>query len=122
MKKPDSPKPPPPPENAPITEALPPPSTRGSGHELERTFKAALARLANGISPAGVAALYADWFIHLALSPEKQLELQEKAVRKMMRFTSYAAEAAADPETPPCIEPLPQDRPLQKRCLAAMAL
>jgi polyhydroxyalkanoate synthase len=44
------------------------------------------------------------------LAPGKQLQLVEKAGRKAIRLSMYAANAAGDPETPPCIDPLPQDR------------
>jgi polyhydroxyalkanoate synthase len=77
---------------------------------LDRAFKANLARLTAGVSPAGVAGVYFDWLSHLALSPGKQLELVEKAARKFVRFSRYAGRTAVDPNTPPCIDPLPQDR------------
>jgi polyhydroxyalkanoate synthase len=77
---------------------------------LDRAFKANLARLTNGISPAGMAALYVDWLAHLALSPGKQLELVEKAARKSARLALYLGQTASGTEAPPCIEPLPQDR------------
>ena len=77
---------------------------------LDRAFKANLARLTNGISPAGMVALYVDWLAHLALSPGKQLQLMEKAARKSARFTLHASHTATQPDAAPCIEPLPQDR------------
>jgi polyhydroxyalkanoate synthase subunit PhaC len=77
---------------------------------LDRTFKANLARITQGITPAGLARAYFDWFTHLMLAPGKQLQLVEKTGRKATRLAIYAAKAAADPKTPPCIEPLPQDR------------
>jgi len=77
---------------------------------VDRAFKANLARLTAGISPAGLARVYFDWLSHLALSPGKQLELMEKAARKVARFSRYAGQTAINPSTPPCIDPLPQDR------------
>lgn len=77
---------------------------------LDRAFKANLARLTNGISPAGMTALHVDWLAHLALSPGKQLQLMEKAARKNARLALYAGQSATQPKLPPCIEPLPQDR------------
>ena len=77
---------------------------------LDRAFKANLARLTAGITPAGLSGIYFDWLSHLALSPGKQLELSEKAARKLTRFAHHAGQLALDPSTPPCIEPLPQDR------------
>jgi hypothetical protein len=56
------------------------------------------------------------------LAPGKQLQLIEKAGRKAARLAIYAANAAADPETPPCIEPLAPGSSLQRRGLAWMAV
>ena len=81
-----------------------------TAHVLDRAFKANLAQLTAGITPAGLAGIYFDWLSHLALSPGKQLELIEKAGRKLARFAQYAGQSALDFDTPPCIEPLPQDR------------
>lgn len=72
---------------------------------FDHAFKANLARLTGGISPGGIASLYFNWLTHLALSPGKQIELVEKASRKLTRFALHAGQGGADP----CIEPLPQD-------------
>ncbi|NIR29956.1 MAG: alpha/beta fold hydrolase [Gammaproteobacteria bacterium] len=77
---------------------------------VDRTMHAALARATHGISPAVPATAYMDWLVHLAVSPGKQARLAEKALRKLARLNLYAAQRAVDPETPPCIEPLSQDR------------
>jgi polyhydroxyalkanoate synthase len=77
---------------------------------IDRAFKAHLARFTLGISPAGILSKYFEWLAHLSVSPGKQLQLIEKAQRKNSRFMVYASSYARDPKTPPCIEPLPQDR------------
>lgn len=77
---------------------------------VDRAFKANLARLTQGVTPAGIARAYFDWLTHLTLAPGKQLQLIEKIGRKATRLAMYAANVAANPKTPPCIEPLPQDR------------
>jgi len=79
-------------------------------HALDRAFKANLARLTAGITPAGLASVYFEWLTHLALSPGKQVELGEKALRKSLRLGQYVNRLARDPGTAPCIEPMPQDR------------
>ncbi|MEM8948678.1 MAG: alpha/beta fold hydrolase [Pseudomonadota bacterium] len=79
-------------------------------YALDRAFKANIARLTTGISPAGMMALYVDWLAHLALSPGKQLQLMEKASRKAVRLALYLGQAAAGTNPAPAIEPLPQDR------------
>jgi polyhydroxyalkanoate synthase len=77
---------------------------------MDRLLHAAVGRVTLGISPVSLALAFADWSLQLAFSPGKQQQLVEKAVRKATRFSLYALRAAADPETPACIEPLPQDR------------
>jgi len=79
-------------------------------HAYDRAFRATLARATGGVSPAGLIETYVDWLAHLAISPGKQAQLVEKAARKALRLALYANRAATEPETPPCIEPLPQDR------------
>ncbi|XKE44345.1 alpha/beta fold hydrolase [Halomonas organivorans] len=77
---------------------------------LDRAFNASLARWTAGISPAGLASLYGEWLMHLALAPGKQLELGEKAARKTARMARYVQRLATDPVCEPCIEPMVQDR------------
>ena len=77
---------------------------------IDRLMNAAMARLTLSISPASLALAYFDWALHFAVSPGKQEALFEKALRKATRFGVHAMRSVAAPETPPCIEPLPQDR------------
>lgn len=77
---------------------------------IDHAFKANLARLTLGISPAGLATSYFNWLGHLALSPGKHMELVEKAARKAARLAIHAGTAGMNAEAAPCIEPLPQDR------------
>jgi polyhydroxyalkanoate synthase subunit PhaC len=77
---------------------------------IDRLLHASQARLTGSLSPAALMEPFADWAMHLANAPGKQTALVEKAVRKLVRFGLYLARAANDPDTPPCIEPLPQDR------------
>ena len=76
---------------------------------IDRLVSANLARGTGGISPAVLAMAYLDWLMHLGLSPGKQALLNEKAIRKMVRLALYAFKSSQNPDTPPCIEPLPQD-------------
>jgi polyhydroxyalkanoate synthase len=91
---------------AEIAEAI---SLPVSPRTIDRFFHAALGRLSLGVSPAALMLAYVDWLFHLSMAPGKQAELAQKALRKAVRFAAYAARAAAHPETPPCIQPLPQD-------------
>lgn len=76
---------------------------------IDRVFHAWLAKLTSGLSPAALMLAYADWSAHLAISPGKQHELIEKALRKATRIAVYAAREAWRPQGGCCIEPLPQD-------------
>ncbi|MCB1919978.1 MAG: polyhydroxyalkanoic acid synthase, partial [Candidatus Competibacteraceae bacterium] len=76
---------------------------------IDRMVNANLARGTAGISPAVLAMAYLDWLMHLGLSPGKQALLNEKAVRKVVRLALYAWKFSQNPDTLPCIEPLPQD-------------
>ncbi len=84
---------------------------------LDRAHHAALAHLTGGMSPAALAQAFADWAIHLALSPGKQLQLYQKAWRKSVRLQLHATEclAHAGRGVPPCITPLPQDQRFRAR-------
>jgi len=53
---------------------------------------------------------YVDWLVHLGISPAKQFQLMEKAVRKSLRFGLYTTQYPFDRDTEPCVEPLPQDK------------
>jgi len=76
----------------------------------DRTLHAATARMTGGLSPAALAQAYWDWAAHLAAAPGKRMQLADKAVRKAMRFGTYALRYAAEgPDAEACIEPLPQD-------------
>jgi polyhydroxyalkanoate synthase len=81
------------------------------GEVLDHAFRAALARLTGGLSPAAMALVWADWAIHLAASPGKQALLAQKAVRKLTRFQRHVVETLVHGGTAgPCIDPLAQDR------------
>ena len=77
---------------------------------IDRMVHAATSQFTLGISPAAMTVAFADWATHLAWAPGKQHVLLTKALRKAARFDTYAARCAADPNTPCCIEPLPQDK------------
>jgi polyhydroxyalkanoate synthase len=80
-----------------------------SARTIDRFFSAVLGRLTIGISPAGFMTAWLEWLSHLATSPGKQVELMQKAARKATRFIVNMAHTVTNPETPPCIDPLPQD-------------
>ncbi|MGE0750990.1 MAG: PHA/PHB synthase family protein [Variibacter sp.] len=78
---------------------------------IDRATHAAAARLTFGLSPAAMIEAYVDWVIHLTFSPGKQLQLGDKAFRKMLRFANYVSRCSTQRDNVgPCIEPLPQDK------------
>ncbi|MEO8309591.1 MAG: alpha/beta fold hydrolase [Caldimonas sp.] len=66
--------------------------------DLDRSLQAELAQLTHGISPAAIAAAYLDWWVHLAISPGKQLSLLSKASENIRQLALLAAatDAAGD--------------------------
>ncbi|MDE2400509.1 MAG: polyhydroxyalkanoic acid synthase [Burkholderiales bacterium] len=76
--------------------------------DLDRSTHAALNQFTKGISPASLTLSYLDWWLHLVSAPGKQLELADKARRKL----TCMARTASRPPVPsqPCITPLPQDQ------------
>ncbi len=76
---------------------------------VDRLFHARLGKATFGLSPASLMVTYLDWLAHIMISPGKQAELMEKVRRKTTRFAVYAAKSALNPDTPPVIDPLPQD-------------
>jgi polyhydroxyalkanoate synthase len=77
---------------------------------MDKMVHSVISRFTVGISPAALMLAYLDWFVHFGISPAKQLELVQKALRKAVRFYIYASRCASGKETQPCIEPLPQDK------------
>ncbi|HXZ01849.1 MAG TPA: alpha/beta fold hydrolase [Stellaceae bacterium] len=76
---------------------------------IDRLLHAWQGRLTSFLAPAALLLPFTDWAVHLANAPGKQAALIEKALRKWARFGLYLARSATDKDTPPCIEPLPQD-------------
>lgn len=79
-------------------------------HTMDRAFRANLARMTFGITPAGLANIWFDWMSHLSISPGKQIELVEKAARKSTKYARYVGQLAMRPDTPACIKPMANDR------------
>ncbi len=76
---------------------------------LDLPLKVALARLANGISPAALAMAHFDWLAHLAASPSKQAELSASALRKWLLWLQFAAQAWQGPDRQRAA-PVPEDK------------
>jgi len=88
-------------------------SAHPGGPTLDRLMQAWLGRLTLGISPASLMSAYFDWLVHLAISPGKQGELMEKAVREAMQFNLHVFRNAFDFAAEPYISPPSQDHRFQ---------
>lgn len=77
------------------TPALPlrDPHPQPHAQPLDLPLKSAVARFANGISPASLAIANADWLAHLAVSPSKQAELASSALRRWLAWMQYGLQA-----------------------------
>ncbi|MEO7578942.1 MAG: alpha/beta fold hydrolase [Massilia sp.] len=78
--------------------------------DADRLLHALMAQATQGISPISLALAFADWGMHLALSPAKWQYLAEKAWKKDMRWMNYATRVTLGMPVEDCITPLPQDR------------
>ncbi|MGP8191872.1 MAG: PHA/PHB synthase family protein [Methylovirgula sp.] len=81
-----------------------------AGASVDHAFHAMLAKFTGGLSPMAIYGAFADWGIHLAISPGKQMQLAGKAMRKWMRFVDLATTMLPGAHGCHCIEPLPQDK------------
>ncbi len=83
------------------------------GHEtlraLDRMQVAAIGKLTGGLSPAALALAGFDWWMHLARSPGKQIELAAEAARKSAHLWTQLAASAGGQAAPARVEPLPGD-------------
>lgn len=76
---------------------------------MDKVAHASIARATMGIAPAALTEAFTDWALHLSVSPGKQLELREKALRKSGRLAQFIGRCATERDAHPCIDPLPQD-------------
>ncbi|MGE0031531.1 MAG: PHA/PHB synthase family protein [Steroidobacteraceae bacterium] len=60
---------------------------------VEREFRAMLAKMTGGLAPQDYGTAFWDWWLNLAKSPEKQLELQRTAMKQAMDLWRFNAEA-----------------------------
>lgn len=82
----------------------------GIAELIDRSVGAMRAQWTLGVAPDALGAAFADWWLHLASAPGRQLLLTVKAARKWQRLIDYVARAAASGgEGQRCIQPLPQD-------------
>ena len=77
---------------------------------IDRSVHANLARFTGGVSPAALALAFADWELHLAASPGKQLALAGEAARSAYRFAEAMILPNAKFAPWSLVEPAPAER------------
>jgi polyhydroxyalkanoate synthase len=80
-----------------------------STRDVDRRFRAGIARLTGGLSPSALAGAFFDWAVHLAVSPGKQMELAAHAFAAAADHAAFAIRCAGGEPTDPCRCALPQD-------------
>jgi polyhydroxyalkanoate synthase len=70
-------------------------------HEFDRDFRAQLAQMTAGLAPTAFTTAWADWAMHLALSPARQHDLQRHAVERAQDTWSFALHALSGSPLPP---------------------
>ncbi|MCR8547962.1 alpha/beta fold hydrolase [Salipiger sp. P9] len=89
--------------NIPPAQAVP--AADADQHSaIDRAFHATIGSLTGGLSPMGLATAWFDWAVHLAGSPAKQAELQEKAVANAARAMQASVSCPLSPEGGGCAE------------------
>jgi len=76
---------------------------------LDRFYHSWLGKMTKGISPAALTYAFADWILHLSLSPGKQTELVLRALRKLYRLNQFYLQSVLNPICEECVKPLAQD-------------
>jgi len=75
---------------------------------IDRTVHATIAQATGGLSPVALAEAFFGWTMHLAFSPDKQLEIARQAIEGATRNVSFA-QSAWDAMLDPCERALPHD-------------
>jgi polyhydroxyalkanoate synthase subunit PhaC len=74
-------------------------ATKRSGapqpQDFDREFRSQLAQMTAGLAPTAFTTAWADWAMHLALSPAKQMEMQQQLLERAQDTWSFALRAMA---------------------------
>ena len=76
---------------------------------LDRAAHATISQATAGLSPAAMGGAFFDWWVHLALSPGKQLDLTQQAIAAAADNLAFAAQAVSGAPSDPCQRALPHD-------------
>jgi polyhydroxyalkanoate synthase subunit PhaC len=76
---------------------------------LDRSVHATMSLFTAGLSPAALTQAFFDWYVHLAISPGKRLELAQRAIDAAMDSWRYGLRSALGLHAEPCTRALPHD-------------
>lgn len=76
---------------------------------VDRVAHAATANVTAGVSPMALALAYFDWWVHLAVSPGRQIALAQRMIAETADNFAFAALAAFDSPADPWKYALPHD-------------
>ncbi len=68
---------------------------------VDREFRAMLARMTGGISPQDYGAALSDWWLHFVSSPAKQMAVGQSAIEKAMDLWMFTTQAMQGQPLPP---------------------
>jgi len=69
--------------------------------DFDREFRAQMAQMTSGLAPTAFTTAWADWAMHLALSPAKRMELQQQLLERAQDTWSFALRAMAGEQVAP---------------------
>ncbi|SEQ75949.1 PHA/PHB synthase family protein [Thalassovita taeanensis] len=75
---------------------------------MDRSLRAGMARVTQGMSPYAAANAWFDWMAHLSTAPGRQMELVEQAGKSAFKLATYAAQQFQEGTEPP-FKPKPED-------------
>ncbi len=76
---------------------------------LDRSVHVAISLVTAGLSPAALTQAFFDWYVHLAVSPGKRLELAQRAMDAAVDGWTYVLCSALGLQAEPCARALPHD-------------
>lgn len=69
--------------------------------DFDREFRAQVAQMTSGLAPTAFTSAWADWVMHLAMAPSKQIDLQQQAMNRAADTWQFALRALAGERVSP---------------------